>query len=81
MRDVQDLYKVVIGIILIVASIAFGIWLCLWVMLYGGIMQAVENFQINNSAVVWGIIRAIFSGLGAIPSYFGIAIGMILIND
>ncbi|KKK74457.1 hypothetical protein LCGC14_2883560, partial [marine sediment metagenome] len=65
--DLQETYRKAIGVVLIVASIVFGIWLCLWVMLYGGITQAVENSQVNNSAVVWGIIRAIFFGIGIIP--------------
>ena len=65
---------------MIIASIVFGIWFCLWVMLYAGIMQAVENFQVNNSAVVWGIIRAIFSGIGMIPACIGVIIGLALID-
>ncbi len=73
-------YKITTGIVLIVTSIIFSIWLCFWVMLYGGIMQAVENFQVNNSAVVWGIIRAILSGAGMIPAYIGIVIGLTLIE-
>lgn len=79
--NLQETYKTAIGLVLIAASVIFSIWLCLWVMLYGGIMQAVENFQVNNSAVVWGIIRAIFAGIGAIPAYIGIFIGMLLLND
>lgn len=73
--------KVIIGLILIIASIVFGVWLGLWIMLYGGIMQAIENWGIDNSAVVWGIIRAVFSQLGAIPAYFGIFIGILLIDS
>ncbi|HUS89755.1 MAG TPA: hypothetical protein VMW91_10445 [Desulfosporosinus sp.] len=80
MNDLQDLYKAIIGLILIVASIALGIWLCLWVMLYGGIMQAIENWGINNSAVVWGIIKAVFFEIGLIPAYIGILVGMSLLK-
>ena len=80
MNDLQDLYKAIIGLILIVASIALGIWLCLWVMLYGGIMQAIENWGRSNPAVVWGIIRAVFFEIGLIPAYIGICIGMVLLN-
>ena len=81
MNDLQEWYKVVVGLILIIASIAVGIWLCLWVMLYGGIMQAIENWGINNSAVVWGIIKAIFFEVGMIPAYFGILLGMTLLKS
>ncbi len=78
--DLQETYRKTIGVVLIIASIVFGIWLCLWVMLYGGIMQAVGNSQVNDSAVVWGIIRAIFFGIGIIPAWIGIVIGLALIN-
>lgn len=81
MKDVQVLFKSIMAIILILASIALGIWLCLWVLLYGGIMQAVENFGTNNSAVVWGIIKAIFSTVGMIPTYIGVAIGYTMLQD
>lgn len=80
MRDLQEWYKRVVGIVLILASIAFGLWFCLWVMLYGGLMQAVENWGLNNSAVVWGIIKAIFFSIGMIPAYIGVCIGMSLVE-
>lgn len=61
--------KTVFGILLMVGGIAFGVWLCIWVMLYGGIMQAVENWGVSNSAVVWGIIRAVLCRFGLIPGW------------
>ncbi len=80
MKDCQELFKTVVGIILILAGIALGIWLCLVVMLYGGIMQAVEIWGISNSAVVWGIIKAVFFEIGLIPTYIGVAIGVGLLK-
>ena len=81
MKDLQEWYKTILGLTLVVASIALSIWLCLWVMLYGGIMQAVENFGTDNSATVWGIIKAVFFSIGMIPAYFGVLIGMFLLKD
>ena len=81
MTDLQEWFKIVIGLILVVASIVLGIWLCLWVMLYGGIMQAIENWGVDNSAVVWGIIKAIFFEAGMIPAYFGVLLGMFFLKD
>jgi len=43
-------------------------------MLYCGILQAIDNWGIDNGAVVWGIIRAIAFECGAIPSMIIIAI-------
>ncbi len=73
--------KPIIGILLILAAIALGIYLCLWVMLYGGIMQAITNWGTNNSAVVWGIIRAVFFELGALPAYLLGFVGMLIIKS
>ena len=60
-------------------EIGFGILLFIWipfvVMLYGGILQAVENWGVNNSAVVWGIIRAVCCEIGIIPGWVLIFIG------
>ncbi|MGD2093269.1 MAG: hypothetical protein PVH61_44320 [Candidatus Aminicenantes bacterium] len=76
MNDIQDLYKTVLGLIIIITSIALAIWLSLYVMLYGGIMQTLENWGINNSAVAWGIIKAGFFHIGVIPAYIVIRIAM-----
>lgn len=59
----------IIATFIVLAGIAFGVYLCLYVMLYGGIMQAVENWGIDNSKVVWGIIRAVLFEVGIIPAY------------
>ena len=59
--------RIVFSLTAIIAGIVMAIWLPLVVMLYGGIMQAIENWGINNSAVVWGIIRAVLCEFGAIP--------------
>ncbi len=73
--------KTLIGFALILGAIVLGFYLCIVVMLYRGIMQAVENWGINNSLVVWGIIRAVFFEIGAIPSYIMIVIGSVLMMD
>lgn len=62
--------KYVIGIFMMVIGIALAVYLSLYIMLYGGIMQAVNAWGVNNSDVVWGIIRAVFFEVGAIPSAF-----------
>lgn len=81
MNDLQNVFKVVGGVVIILASIALGIWLSLFVMLYGGIMSAIENWGIDNSAVVWGIIRAVFCEVGIIPAYIFAAIGVGIIQS
>lgn len=64
-----------IGVCIIVFGWALALWLGLYVMLYGGIMSAVENWGVNNSAVVWGIIRAVFFEVSFLIAWFLTAIG------
>ena len=78
--DIQKGYCRALGFLLILAAIALGTYLCLWVMLYGGIMQAITNWGTNNSAVVWGIIRAVFFELGALPAYVLGFVGVCLLK-
>lgn len=81
MNDLQDWFKIIVGFVLIIGGIVLGVWLCLWVLLYGGIMQAVENWGTNNSAVVWGIIKAVFFEVGMIPAYISIVFGSAMLQD
>ena len=72
--------KTVIGCLFIAGGLFLGIWLALYVMLYGGIMQAVDNWGVDKSAVVWGIIRAVFFEMGAIPGYLLAVIGVFIFS-
>lgn len=67
--------KNLLGISLIVVGVILGIYVSFWVMLYGGIMQAINNWDVDNSAVVWGIIRAVFFELGGLPGTLLAVIG------
>lgn len=67
--------KTIIGLALILIGICLGLWLSIYIMLYGGIMQAISNWGMDNSKVVWGIIRAVFFEAGFIPGWLLIALG------
>ncbi len=73
--------KSVLGLVMCVAGSVLAVWLALYVMLYGGIMCAVDNWGVDNGAVVWGIIRACFSEFGVIPGMIVAAIGITLIDE
>ncbi|MCK5607678.1 hypothetical protein KAR91_37685 [Candidatus Pacearchaeota archaeon] len=75
-NDIQGLIVVIIGIIVMCAGFALGLWLPFWVMLYGGIMQAINYWGVDNSAVVLGVLRAVFFSLGTIPGMIVVKIGM-----
>jgi len=79
--DLQKTLACVVGCVMIVAAVALGIWLALFVMLYGGIMQAITNWGVSNSAVVWGIIRAVFFELGAIPAWLVALCGFFVLKE
>lgn len=68
MSDFQKACRCILGWVVLLIAIALGYWLPLRTMLYGGIMQAIENWQVDNPAVVWGIIRAALFSFGFIPT-------------
>ncbi len=72
--------KTILGLTLVIAGIALAIWLPLVVMLYGGIMQAVHCWGVDNSAVVWGIIRAVLCEVGVLPGYLVVIFGVKIIE-
>lgn len=79
--DIQKRLQGIIGMALIIGAIVLGIWLPLRVMLYGGIMQAIDNWGVNNSAVVWGIIRAVFFELGFILAWIVGVVGVSIVKE
>lgn len=71
-----------IGNLIIIASIILGIWLTIWVMLAGGIMQIVDGVQAGiGSDIAWGIVKIIFCEIGMIPMWIGCFIGGLIKLD
>ena len=74
--------KVAAGLVLIIAGIALGIYVGLWLMIVGGIIQVVNAFQVDPVSapdVAIGIMRFWFGGaagvlVGVIPCIFGAAV-------
>lgn len=67
----------VIGIIIIIASIALGLWLGIGVMLMGGIQQIIASINpIVESGLTAGIVKVILaSTVGWTTAILGTAIG------
>lgn len=59
--------KTLMGVTLILAGVSLAGYLGIYLMLYGGIMGAITGWGVNNSAVVWGIIRAVLFEFGLVP--------------
>lgn len=73
--------KFLIGLLFVVIGIVLVVYLPLVYLLYGGIMQAVSNWGLDNSLVVWGILRVVFFEFGVVPGFILIAVGMSLLSD
>lgn len=68
--------KKVIGILIAIAGIILGIYVGIWLMLVGGIIQIVNSINpINGLGIALGILRIIFCEVGGFIAWLGIAIG------
>lgn len=68
--------KKVIGILIAIIGIILGIYVGIWLMLAGGIIQIVNSINpINGLGIALGILRIIFCEVGGFIVWLGIAIG------
>jgi len=68
--------KKIIGILIAIAVIILGIYVGIWLMLVGGIIQIVNSINpINGLGIALGILRIIFCEVGGFIAWLGIAIG------
>jgi len=78
-------FFILVGVIMFFGGIYLAGWLGIYKMLYGGITQAVNCWGINNSDVVWGIIKAVFFEFGIfagiIICMMGIALIQVILED
>jgi hypothetical protein len=76
--------KFLLGIIMILAGIALGLYVGLWVMFVGGIVQGVNGVTADPvvaTDIAWGIVRICFAGLiGWVTSLLLVIPGMVLTN-
>jgi hypothetical protein len=65
--------KAIIGLILIVGGIVFGLWAGIWWAFIGGIVQIVEQVraeQIDAYKVAFGVVKIVFAGaIGGISAF------------
>lgn len=68
--------KKIIGILIAIAGIVLGIYVGIWLMFAGGIIQIVNSINpINGLGIALGILRIIFCEVGGFIAWLGIAIG------
>ena len=68
--------KKIIGILIAIVGIALGIYVGVWLMFVGGIVQIVNSINpINGLGIALGIARIVFCEVGGLIAWLGIAIG------
>lgn len=74
--------KKFISILIVVLSILLGIYLGVWVMFIGGIVQIVNSINpLDAWGIAWGVCRIVFCELAAIIPYLGFIITAIINKD
>lgn len=75
----QQAGNALIGILIIIASIAFGLYVGLWVFFIGGIVEVVEAFKatpVEAMGVALGLLKVVLaSTVGSAVAFMGAAFG------
>lgn len=65
--------KEFIGVLLIIAGAALGLYVGLWVMFVGGILGIVESLSgvgVDEMLLAWSIVKIVFAGfIGSLSAY------------
>ncbi len=74
----------ILGTILIVGSVALGIYVGLWVLFIGGIVQIVNSItpEVHSMGIAIGVLKVVFANaVGAFTFWVSALIGAILLSD
>ena len=68
--------KKIIGILIAIVGIALWIYVGVWLMFVGGIVQIVNSINpINGLGIALGLARRVFCEVGGLIAWLGIVIG------
>lgn len=71
--------KKIIGILITIVGIALGIYVGVWLMFVGGIVQIINSINPTNGlGIALGIVRIVFCEVGVLIAWLGIAIGSVI---
>ena len=77
--------KAIFGLLLILGGIVFGVYVGVWVMFVGGIVQCIEQIKAENMQAIilaYGILKIIFAGfVGWFSAIILIIPGVAVLND
>lgn len=76
--------KAILGVVMIVGGVVFGVWAGLWWAFVGGIIQiihAVQASPVEGADIAWGIVKIIFAGaIGGVSAMALVLPGAALVN-
>lgn len=78
--------KTILGLLVIIAGIALGIYVGLWLCFVGGIIQLVDAIKaapnVDGMEIAWGVLRIVFAGFAGMISAFVLLIpGMSMLKN
>lgn len=76
--------KVIIGLLMVVAGVVFGLWAGVWWALIGGIVDVIEQVrapELSALAVAIGVAKVLFAGVIGYLSFAVLAIPGIAIAN
>jgi hypothetical protein len=77
--------RVIFGILLIIIGIGIGLYVGIWLMFVGGIIQLIDAVRADilvASEVAWGIAKILLAGLtGTLSAYIFILPGLFLVRS
>jgi len=77
--------RLVLGILMIVAGLALGAYVGIWVCFAGGIIDIIDTAKSGAweaAAIAWGIVKIVFAGFfGSISAYVLIVPGFAMVQS
>ncbi len=84
LKDIKGLFKLIIGIPLLISSPIIGLYVGIWIMFIGGIIQIINQFKspiTQGFPILMGIIRIMFATpAGVISGLFVFLISVLIFS-
>lgn len=82
--NAKRMAQVVVGLVMMLAGIALGVYVGLWWALIGGIVQVIEAAKaspVETMQLAWGVAKIVFAGfLGIITAVVAVLPGFVMVN-
>lgn len=82
--NAKRMAQVVVGLAMMLAGIALGVYVGLWWAFIGGIVQVIEAAKatpVEAIGIAWGIAKIVFAGfLGMVTAFVAVFPGFVMMN-